>query len=66
MQAYRVYFLGPAGHIVGATDIAATTGDADAVAKAKQLRDGKDLEVWQAARFVSRLEHDQEANHRRR
>jgi hypothetical protein len=48
---YRVYFIGRDGHFLRAIDIQIAS-DQDAIARAVELREGHEVEVWQRTRFV--------------
>jgi hypothetical protein len=54
MPEYRVYKVA-GDRIVGLAGAFTWDTDQAAVEKAAQLCDDRDLEVWQAARFVSRI-----------
>jgi hypothetical protein len=56
MAGYRAYFLQD-GHITGRIEIFAAD-DAEAVQKARQYLDGKDIEVREQTRRVAVLKHD--------
>jgi hypothetical protein len=51
---YRLYIIGEGGHIERRLDIEAAD-DAGATEQARQYLDGKDLELWQRDRLVSKL-----------
>jgi hypothetical protein len=51
---YRVYFIGRDGHFLRAIDIQVAS-DQDAIARALELREGQEVEVWERTRFVRRL-----------
>jgi hypothetical protein len=51
---YRVYFIGRDGHFLRAIDIQVAS-DQDAIARALELREGHEVEVWERTRFVRRL-----------
>jgi hypothetical protein len=51
---YRVYFIGRDGHFLRAIDIQVAS-DQDAIARALELREGHEVEVWEHTRFVRRL-----------
>jgi hypothetical protein len=55
MAEYRAYTVGLDGHFSGYEPIVCAD-DAQAIAKAKRLVDGHDIELWSGARFVIRLE----------
>ena len=49
MQEYRVFIMGPDGHVQSRVDLRCNDGD-EAVALARQLVDGHDVELWQLDR----------------
>ena len=51
MQEYRAYFVGPDGHVQNRTDLRCAD-DAEAIRLAKQLFDGRDVELWQLDRKI--------------
>jgi hypothetical protein len=55
MTAYRVYFVDDTGHVAGPPKIVECADDNEALQKAKQLIDGKDLEVWEGPRLIARF-----------
>ena len=57
VQEYRAYSVGDDDHFVGFEEMVCRD-DGEAVAKAKQLVDGHDIEVWNGERLVIRLKHD--------
>jgi hypothetical protein len=52
---YRLYVIEQSGHIAHAPIDCQADNDADAVRKARQLQDGKDIEVWKGTRVVAYL-----------
>jgi hypothetical protein len=52
MNDYRVYLMGPDGHIVERIDLLCADDDA-AKERAKQLVDGHDVELWQLGRQIA-------------
>jgi len=54
MTEYRAYTLGPDGHLISFEPLVCR-GDDEAIAKAQQLVDGHDVELWNGPRFVIRL-----------
>jgi hypothetical protein len=54
MAEYRVYAIGSDGHIVKSTPLVCED-DSQAVAKAREFREGHPLEIWSGERFVARL-----------
>jgi hypothetical protein len=55
MVEYRAYTVGDDGHFVDYRSIVCRD-DAEAIAQAKRLIDGRDVELWNLARFVIKLE----------
>jgi hypothetical protein len=55
MPHYRVYIVGRDGHFKDAINLDCTD-DAAAVESAKQFVKGHDVEVWQEARLITKLE----------
>jgi hypothetical protein len=55
MPDYRLYTLKNDGHIAGPPKILQCADDQEAIAEAKKLLDGLDIEIWQGARVVIRL-----------
>lgn len=56
MEEYRIYIIGPDGHVIGRTDLLCEDEDA-AKERARQLLDGYDLEVWQGSRRLASFKH---------
>jgi hypothetical protein len=56
MLEYRAYSLDGDGHIVGFEPLVCG-GDDEAIASAKRLIDGRDIELWAGVRLVIRLKH---------
>jgi hypothetical protein len=54
MADYRIYTGGTNGHFAGVEDIECAD-DQEAVQKAQQVLDGKDIELWERGRFIVRL-----------
>jgi hypothetical protein len=54
MADYRAFTVGSDGHFVGFEPIVCDTDD-QATEQAKQLLNGRDIEVWCAERLVVRL-----------
>jgi hypothetical protein len=52
MPDYRAYFIGPDGRIQGRIELICIDED-DAMAHAKQLVDGHDVELWQLGRKIA-------------
>ena len=61
MQEYRVYLMGPDGHIIGRTDLICEDDEA-AKKQAQQLVDGHDVELSQGARNLVRFCHNGEGH----
>jgi hypothetical protein len=57
MAEYRAYTVGGDGHIVDYRPIVCRD-DAEAIAQAKRLINGRDIELWNGPRFVIKLEAD--------
>jgi hypothetical protein len=51
---YRAYIVGVDGHFIGFEPLICRN-DGEAVAKAKRLLDGQDIEIWSGERLVIRL-----------
>ena len=51
VQDYRAYFVGPDGHVQNCVDLRCAD-DAEAIRLAKQLFDGRDVELWQLDRKI--------------
>jgi hypothetical protein len=58
MAQYRVYTVGSDNHFVGAPEVIECADDVAAIKKAKELKNGLDVEVWERARVVARLTRD--------
>jgi len=56
MPEYRIYTVKKDGHLAGPPKVVACLDDEAAVNEAKQLLDELNIEVWQGARVVKRLE----------
>jgi hypothetical protein len=56
MPEYRVYQLDSCGHVDRPPDRFNCEDDEAAIARAKQLVDGRDVELWQLDRLVVRFE----------
>jgi hypothetical protein len=54
MPAFRIYTVGRDGHFKGAKDIECAD-DQEAINEAQQVLDGRDIEVWERGRFITRL-----------
>jgi hypothetical protein len=59
MSEYRVYYVGSNGHFEGFRAFECDN-DSSAVASAKKLLDGKDVEIWCGLRKITRLPHKAE------
>ncbi len=53
MPTYRLYFLDTDAHISRPPEAFECADDQEAVQKARQLIDGKDLELWDGPRRVA-------------
>ena len=51
MQGYRAYFVGPDGHVLSRVDLHCAD-DEEAIGLAKQVFDGRDVELWQLDRKI--------------
>ena len=56
MLEYRAYIVSDEDHFLGCARLTCAHDDA-AVAAARRLVDGHDIELWQAKRMVTRLVH---------
>lgn len=56
MLEYRAYFVRDDGHFAKVVTLDCAD-DETAIAEAKQILDGHDIELWQQARMVTRLDH---------
>jgi hypothetical protein len=63
MAMYRFYTIRKDGHVAGPPIDYDAARDPEAIAHAKQLQDGHDIEIWQEARLVAYLvtEHPTDA-----
>ena len=59
MPNYRVYFIGPDGHFINFKPLICA-GDDEALAEAKELVDGHDIELWSGPKFIIRLDRKPE------
>ncbi|MBV9956087.1 MAG: hypothetical protein JOZ70_12650 [Pseudolabrys sp.] len=57
MTEHRVYFLNRERHVIGPPTLIEADTDEYAIHRARQLLDGKDIEVWQLQRLVARIPH---------
>lgn len=55
MPEYRAYFVSEDDHFIGFEPMICRD-DAEAVANAQRLLDGRDVEVWSGERLVIKLE----------
>ena len=55
MPNYRVYTIIKSDKVAGRADVVTCATDAEALVKARQFLQSNDLEMWQGARMVSRL-----------
>jgi hypothetical protein len=55
MPEYRVFFLDPNTYITQPPEIIECADDQEAIQKAKQFIDGRDIELWEKARFIARF-----------
>lgn len=55
MLAYRLYLLGPHGHLIGLKEIGAL-GDVEARERAVLLGNDKRWELWHGAKLIARSE----------
>jgi hypothetical protein len=55
MPEYRTYHIGIDNHFIGSTPMICDD-DAEAIAQASGLANGRAIEVWRAGRLVKRLE----------
>jgi hypothetical protein len=56
LEEYRAYTVGSGSHFIGFEALTCRDDD-EAVARAKRLVDGYDVELWSGARFIIRLTH---------
>ena len=54
MTEYRAYTVGTDGHFIGYQPLICAD-DTEAIAKARRLADGHDIELWSGDRLVARL-----------
>jgi hypothetical protein len=59
MSEYRFYPIRKDGHVAGPPINRDAPDDQAAVAQARQLQDGLDIEIWQGARVVAYVVRDQ-------
>jgi hypothetical protein len=56
MTSYRIYTMSAGNHIRRPPKIVECNSDQEAIEQAKQQLDGHDIEVWDGARPVTRLQ----------
>ena len=54
MPAFRIYTVGRDGHFKGVKGIECAD-DQEAIHEAQQALDGRDIELWERGRFITRL-----------
>ena len=54
MAEYRYYRVDKDGHVQGPSKVFEQENDAAAMARAKELVDGYDIEVWQLKRLIGK------------
>jgi hypothetical protein len=54
MPDYRAYFVGREGRFAGVKELDCDS-DALAIERAQELMDGRDLELWERARFIRKF-----------
>jgi hypothetical protein len=59
MQDYRVFVLGPDGHVTSRVDLWCTD-EADAKERAKQLVDRHDVELWHRDQRIAIFHHEKQ------
>jgi hypothetical protein len=57
MPTYRVFFLDTNNHISLPAETVEADDDQEATIKARKFIDGKDIELWEGARFIVRFPH---------
>lgn len=57
MEEYRVFVMGSDGHIIDRIEFLCRN-DEEAEEKAKQLMDGRDIELWQRRRKIAEFKSD--------
>jgi hypothetical protein len=55
VQDYRVYVIGPDGHIIDRIDLVCAAEE-DAIERARQVIDHHVIELWQGSRRIERFE----------
>lgn len=56
MEQYRVYALDADGHLCGPSEVIECPDDGAAIEQARELLDGRAIEVWNRSRRVITLE----------
>jgi hypothetical protein len=59
MSEYRAYYVGTDGQFKGSRELDCDN-DSTAIASAKKLLDGHDIEIWNGLRKIVRLPHKSE------
>jgi hypothetical protein len=54
MSQYRIFAIGPDGHITDAT-LSECSNDEQAIEQAQRLQGDRDLDIWDGARLVASL-----------
>ena len=57
MAHYRLYEVSSEGNILGPAHVAECDGDQEAIEQGQRLVNGAAVEIWEGARFVTRLSH---------
>jgi hypothetical protein len=60
VNEYRAYVVGIDGHFVSFEGFTSRSDD-EAIARAKRLVDGHDIELWSGERFILRIDHKKTA-----
>jgi hypothetical protein len=55
MPHYRIYVTTTDGHITAPATLIECDNDQEAIGKAKQFVNGRDVELWEGARFIVRF-----------
>ena len=63
MQDYRADILGPDGHVHTRVDLR-RDDDGEAIRLARQLVDGRDVELWQLDRKIETFKHKSQVSER--
>jgi hypothetical protein len=56
MSLYRIFAIGSDGHYISGTTLVCPN-DEQAIEQAQRLQRGRDLDIWNGARFVATLKH---------